>query len=184
MLRGEHTWEVWGYVGNSKYESIWCPRCRGTNTESLKWQRSIWERDQELVKRSGRDKSIWVVTRLCMEGMLGICRAILISTSKNALSLLLLLMSSVQPNWREWKNRLCLEMRVVGKERGLGLGGEMAQTMYAHVNQWIKFFFLNPAFETHLQSSSICILELNLTIRKNKINHKNKRQVEAEKGND
>jgi hypothetical protein len=22
MLRGEHVWEVWGYVGNSKHESV------------------------------------------------------------------------------------------------------------------------------------------------------------------
>jgi hypothetical protein len=36
--------------------------CRGTNTETLKRQRSIWEGDQELVKRSGRDESTWVVT--------------------------------------------------------------------------------------------------------------------------
>jgi hypothetical protein len=33
-------------------------------TETLKRQRSIWEGDQKLVKRSGRDESIWVVTHL------------------------------------------------------------------------------------------------------------------------
>jgi hypothetical protein len=41
-------------------------------TEILKQQRSIWEGDQEVVKRSGRDESAWVVTHLCMEAMLGI----------------------------------------------------------------------------------------------------------------
>jgi hypothetical protein len=42
---------VRGYIGNPKYESVWCPYSRGANTESLKQQRSIWEEDQELVKR-------------------------------------------------------------------------------------------------------------------------------------
>jgi hypothetical protein len=35
-------------------------------------QRSIWEGDQELVKRSGKDESVWVEIHLCMEAMLGI----------------------------------------------------------------------------------------------------------------
>jgi hypothetical protein len=30
------------------------------------------ERDQELVKRSGRDESTWIVIHLCIEAMLGI----------------------------------------------------------------------------------------------------------------
>jgi hypothetical protein len=42
------------------------------NTVTLKRQRSIWEGDLEVVKRSGRDESIWVVIHLCMEVMLGI----------------------------------------------------------------------------------------------------------------
>jgi hypothetical protein len=33
-------------------DSIWCrPQCKGTNTETLKWQRPIGEGDQELEKR-------------------------------------------------------------------------------------------------------------------------------------
>jgi hypothetical protein len=43
--------------------------------------------------------------------------AILISTSKNALSFLLLLMSSLQLNWRRGQNRFCLEARGVWGER-------------------------------------------------------------------
>jgi hypothetical protein len=39
MIRGEHTLEVWGQVRNQKHDSIWCPHCRGTNTETLKQQR-------------------------------------------------------------------------------------------------------------------------------------------------
>jgi hypothetical protein len=34
--------------------------------------RSSWEGDQEVMKRSGRDESIRVVINLCMEAMLGI----------------------------------------------------------------------------------------------------------------
>jgi hypothetical protein len=45
---------------------------KGANTVTLKQQRSIWESDRELVKRSGRDELIWVVTHLCMEAILGI----------------------------------------------------------------------------------------------------------------
>jgi hypothetical protein len=40
-----------------------------------------------------------------------------ISTSKNAISFLLLLMSSLQQNWRREQNRFCLEAREVGVER-------------------------------------------------------------------
>jgi hypothetical protein len=70
-LRGEHIREVWGWVGNTKLESVWSPHCRGANTETLKRQRSIWG-DQDLVKWSGTDESTWVVTHLYMEAMLGI----------------------------------------------------------------------------------------------------------------
>jgi hypothetical protein len=62
--------------------------------------------------------------------------AILISTSKNTMSFLLLLMSSLQQNWRREQNRFCLEVRVVGGDRGgFEQGGVMAQTMYAHMNK-------------------------------------------------
>jgi hypothetical protein len=46
-------------------------------------------------------------------------------------------MSSLQQNWRKGQNRFCLEESRVGGEgagRG-GRGGEMAQTMYPHVNK-------------------------------------------------
>jgi hypothetical protein len=72
-----------------------------------------------------------------MEATLGISLlAILISTSKNALSFLSLLMSSLQQNWRKGQNRFCLEAMGWGwKGRRQGAGGGMAQTMYAHVNK-------------------------------------------------
>jgi hypothetical protein len=56
----------------------------------------------------------------------------LISTGKNVLSLLLLLISSLQKNWRKWQNRLCLEVRGGGGEGGDGGKGEKCpkQCMY------------------------------------------------------
>jgi hypothetical protein len=59
------------------------------------------------------------------------------STSKNAMSFLLLLMSILQQNWRKGKNRFCLEVRGVWKGEGGGGGQwiEVAQTMYAHMNK-------------------------------------------------
>jgi hypothetical protein len=38
----------------------------------LNWQRSLWEGDQEVVKRSGRNEPMWVEIHMCMEAMLGI----------------------------------------------------------------------------------------------------------------
>jgi hypothetical protein len=53
------------------------------------------------VKRSGRDEPIQVVIHKCMEAMLGVSLELSISqTSKNAMSFLLLLMSSLQQNWK------------------------------------------------------------------------------------
>jgi hypothetical protein len=60
MLRGEPVWEEWGLVGNPKLESVRYPHCRGANTVTLKQQRSIWDGDRELVKKTGRDESIRV----------------------------------------------------------------------------------------------------------------------------
>jgi hypothetical protein len=61
---------------------------------------------------------------------------------KNIMSFLLLLMSSLQQNWRRGQNRFCLEAREVGVREGCGrgweAGGEMPQTMYAHINIFFK----------------------------------------------
>jgi hypothetical protein len=43
------------------------------NIVILNWQRPLWEEDQEVVKRSGRDEPMWVVIHKCMEAMPGIC---------------------------------------------------------------------------------------------------------------
>jgi hypothetical protein len=42
------------------------------NIVILNWQRPLWEGDQEVVKRSGRDEPMWVVIHQCMEATLGI----------------------------------------------------------------------------------------------------------------
>jgi hypothetical protein len=52
--------------GNLKLE------CGGVNKVILNWQRPLWEGDQEVVKRSGRDEPMWVAIHKCMEAMLGI----------------------------------------------------------------------------------------------------------------
>jgi hypothetical protein len=54
------------------------------------------------------------------------------------LSFLLLLISTLQRNQRKAQNRFCLEGRGEGR-RGWQRGqeGEIAQTMYAHVNKLI-----------------------------------------------
>jgi hypothetical protein len=53
-----------------------------------------------------------------------------IQTRKN--TVFLIIMSSLQQNWRRGQNRFCLEAR--GMEGGRQ-GGEIAQTMYAHMNK-------------------------------------------------
>jgi hypothetical protein len=52
------------------------------------------------------------------------------------MSFLLLLMSILQQNWRKGQNRFCLEARGWAGEGGSrGQKGEMAQTMYVHINK-------------------------------------------------
>jgi hypothetical protein len=42
------------------------------NKVILNWQKPLWESNQEVVKRSGRDEPIWVAIQKCMKAMLGI----------------------------------------------------------------------------------------------------------------
>jgi hypothetical protein len=54
------------------------------------------------------------------------------------MSFLLLLISTLQQNWRKGQNRFCLEVRGLGGDGGARGGGglrEMAKTMYAHMNK-------------------------------------------------
>jgi hypothetical protein len=52
-----HTWGMGIGKKPKKHDSIWCLQCRGTNAETLKWQRSIGEGDQELEKMSVWEES-------------------------------------------------------------------------------------------------------------------------------
>jgi hypothetical protein len=47
-------------------------------------------------------------------------------------------MSSLQQNWRRGENRFCLEARGWGLRERVGVGGEKAQTMYAHMNKLLN----------------------------------------------
>jgi hypothetical protein len=91
----------------------------------LNCQRPLWESDQEVVKRSGRDEPIEVVIYMCMEGRLGIspyCYPFL--KLAETLSFLLLIMSSLQQNWRRGQNRFYLEARGWREREGVGEEGE------------------------------------------------------------
>jgi hypothetical protein len=84
---------------------------------------SLWEGDQEVVKRSGRDEPVQVVIHMCMEAMLGIS---LYSYPHLKLAKTLSLsyycfMSFLQHNWGRGQNKFCLEERGLwGEEEGVG----------------------------------------------------------------
>jgi hypothetical protein len=54
---------------------------------NLKLARPLWEGDQEVVKRSGRDEPIWVAIYMCMEATLGISLYSHLQACKNAVFL-------------------------------------------------------------------------------------------------
>jgi hypothetical protein len=58
--------------GNLKLECGWCPHCTGAIKVILNWQRALWEGDQDIVKRTGRNEPMWVAIYKHMEVMLGI----------------------------------------------------------------------------------------------------------------
>jgi hypothetical protein len=37
---------------------------------NLNWQRPVWEGNQEVVEKSGRDEPMWVIMHMCMEAMI------------------------------------------------------------------------------------------------------------------
>jgi hypothetical protein len=80
---GPHTKRRMGEIGKGggylRHECGCCVHCRGVNKVILNWLRPLWEGDQEIVKRCGRDESMWVSIHKCMEAMLGICIALFIS---------------------------------------------------------------------------------------------------------
>jgi hypothetical protein len=76
-------------------------------------------RDQEVVKRSGREEPVWVAIHKCMEAMLGISVS---QTSKNAMSFLSLKFSLQQNQRTEGRT---------GSTRKRGWG----RTVYTHVSK-------------------------------------------------
>jgi hypothetical protein len=46
--------------------------CSGVHIVILNWQRPLWEGNQEVVKRFGRDEPMWVAIHKCTEAILGI----------------------------------------------------------------------------------------------------------------
>jgi hypothetical protein len=85
--------------------------------------RPLWEGDQGVLKRSGRDEPMWVIIQLCMEATLQISlySCVYLKLAK-MLSLLLSLMFSLEQNQRTrgW-NRFCPE--VGGGRKGVRGGG-------------------------------------------------------------
>jgi hypothetical protein len=96
------------------------------NKVILNWQRPLWEGDQEVVKRSGGDESVWVAIHKCMETILGISQYSYLNLKlAKLLSFLLSPMFSLQQNWR-----------TRGRTGSAGGGGgEVVQTMYIHVSK-------------------------------------------------
>jgi hypothetical protein len=121
--------------GNLKLESVWYTPCIGANKVILNWQRPLWEGDQEVVKRSGRDEWIQVVIHMYMEAMLGI-------------SLYSCLYLKLQKMLCLSYYLLCFLFNKIGQDsawkqgsggRGnWGWGGKMAQTMYTYMSKWIN----------------------------------------------
>jgi hypothetical protein len=97
--------------------------------------------DWEIVKRSGRDESFWVVIHMCLEAMLVISLynypylklAKMICFSYYCLCFLFKKVGEVGRTSSAWKQGEWVQK---GKEQGNG--GEMALTMYANMNKGIN----------------------------------------------
>jgi hypothetical protein len=98
------------------------------NKVILNWQRPPWEGDQEVVKRSGRDKPIQVAIHMCMEAMLGISlySYLYLQRAKMVCLPYYFLFSLQQKSENKRQNRFCPEA-----ERR----GAVARTMYTHVSK-------------------------------------------------
>jgi hypothetical protein len=104
----------------------------GANKVILNSQRPLWEGDGEVVKRSGTDEAIRVIIHMCVEAILGIS---LYSYLYLKLAKTLCLSHYL----------LCFLFNKIGEQEvrtgsawkrgGWRVGGEMAQTMYTHINK-------------------------------------------------
>jgi hypothetical protein len=95
------------------------------------------------VKRSGRDEPVWVVIHMCMEAMLGISVythlylkfAKMLCLSYYFLCFLFNKIGEESRKGSAWKRGWGWGVREKGSR---GQGGEMAQTMYSHMNKCIN----------------------------------------------
>jgi hypothetical protein len=120
--------------GNLKLECGWCAHCREANKVILNWQRPLWDRDQELTKRSDRDEPMWVVIHMCMEATLGIClySYLYLKLAKTLCLSYYHFMFSLQQNQRpRGRNRHCPK---AGGEGGAGSGRWPKQCL----NMWVN----------------------------------------------
>jgi hypothetical protein len=64
VTRGEHIREIWEFVEKLKHETVCCPHCRRSNTETLNNRGQQKSGSGTSVKF--RDESSWVPTYLYM----------------------------------------------------------------------------------------------------------------------
>jgi hypothetical protein len=83
------------------------------NKVILNWQKPLWEGDQEVAKRSGRNEPMWVAMHKCMEAMLGI--SLYIYLYLKPAKTMSFLLSHVFFSTKSEK-KLCLEAELEGSE--------------------------------------------------------------------
>jgi hypothetical protein len=98
------------------------------NKVILDWLRPLWEGDQEVVKRSGRDEPMWVAIHQCMETTLGISLYIYFYLKPAKMLCISYHLSCFL------SNKIKQECGT-GSARKLGGGVEVAQIMYTHVSK-------------------------------------------------
>jgi hypothetical protein len=86
------------------------------------------------VKRSGRDESVWDVIHLCREAMLGIALYSYAYHNKQKCYVSYYCSCLLFNKLEKMAEQVLPGSEGVGG-RGKGQGGEMAQTMYAHMNK-------------------------------------------------
>jgi hypothetical protein len=100
------------------------------NIVILNWKRPLWEGDQKVVKRSGRDEQMWFAVHMCMEAMLAISLYSLLVYPKLGKHYVFLIISYVLYSTK-------LENKEGNTGSALKWGEvELAQTMYIHVSKY------------------------------------------------
>jgi hypothetical protein len=102
------------------------------NIVIVNWQRPLWEGNQEVVKRSGRDEPMWVVIHKCMEAILGIS---LYSCFYLKLAKLLCISYDLLCFQQKRRRGQNLFRNGGGGIWGSWRSGEGASTMYTHVSK-------------------------------------------------